>query len=155
MQRRSWVSTELLSTDREHEPWHEGCGWSLEEISYPYEMKGWGSLTSCTQAATWGKSVASTLFFLEKRKPNKIKRVEQNRLTWLRSLFPIDGNQKLERGRKEWRQGKKGLGKKERREKIGIEIGIEWGGKEERERKRDWLNINRACTKITSFRHRE
>lgn len=55
------------------------------------------------------------------KETKKIKKEEQSHLTWLRSLFPMDGNQKLEGGRVErtggsnakertWGEKKGGLG---------------------------------------------
>ena len=44
--------------------------------------------------------ITSWHFVLSREKETKkIKKVEQSQLTWLRSLFPVDGNQKLEGGR--------------------------------------------------------
>lgn len=44
--------------------------------------------------------IRSQHFALSREKETKkIKKVEQSQLTWLRSLFPMDGNQKLEGGR--------------------------------------------------------
>jgi len=47
------------------------------------------------------REIRSQHFVLSREKETKkIKKVEHRRqLTWLRSLFPIDGNQKLEGGR--------------------------------------------------------
>lgn len=74
----------------------------------------------CTGHSVW--EIRSQHCVLSREKETKkIKKEEQSHLTWLRSLFPIDGNQKLEGGRVErtggsnakertWGEKKGGLG---------------------------------------------
>lgn len=67
--------------------------------------------------------IRSRHFVLSREKETKkIKKVEQSQLTWLRPLFPMDGNQKLEGGRVE---GQVGTMPRKERTRGGGEQG--WG----------------------------
>lgn len=71
--------------------------------------------------------IRSRHFVLSREKETKkIKKVEQSQLTWLRSLFPMDGSQKLEGGR----VGRTGGSNA----KEGMNTGGKVGGKERRGR---------------------
>lgn len=72
--------------------------------------------------------IRSRHFVLSREKETKkIKKVEQSQLTWLRSLFPMDGSQKLEGGR----VGRTGGSNA----KEGMNTGGKVGGRREEEEK--------------------
>lgn len=87
----------------------------------------------CTSHSVW--EIRSQHFVLSREKETKKikKKIEQSQLTWLRSLFPMDGNQKLEGGRAGRTDGSN--------DKEGMNTGAKKGGlgiRREGEEKNKW-----------------
>lgn len=106
----------------------------------------------CTSHSVW--EIRSQHFVHSREKETKkIKKVEQSQLTWLRPLFPMDGNQKLEGGRvrrtggSNAKEGENMGGKKKRvgRKDIRGREEQRWREKEKR------LNISRTHIKNNKF----